>query len=284
MNRFILGITLLFIFLSGFTACKTGKKAAHNKVAADTTIRSKPTDTSAIAIAPVTHISSTDKKLLIDSIGLLWQKHFTYKTFVGKAKMHYDGGGTNQEFTANFRVKKDSVIWIAITALGGMVQVARIYITPDSFYMVNYIQKEAYCMTIGQAAKLLPVPVGFSTLQNIVTGEAPGSGGNITDAADMAGVWSIQVEDSSYTQQITYNKTDSTMRSGTLRTRGARGILGAIQYDNYTVIDGQRFSMDRNINIQNGGEQYTLDMSFINANFDQPLEYPFSIPRNYNVK
>ena len=282
MNRFILSVITLFIFSVGFTACGVGRKTVRSKPVIDTTARLKPVDTT---VAPVTTtINSTDKKQLIDSLSPLWQKHFTYTTFVGKAKMHYEGSGINQEFTANFRVKKDSIIWVAVTALGGMVQVARVYITPDSFYLVNYIQKEAYRMPISQAAKLLPVPIDFSTIQNLIVGEALRSGGNITDAATLPDVWSKQVEDSNYIQQIAYNKADSTMRSGLLRIRGASGMQGTIQYSNYSLTDSRLFSLDRNINIQNAGDQYTLDMSFVNADFDQPLEYPFSIPRNYTMK
>ena len=285
MSKNIFGIVTLLIFVGCFQSCILGRKMTHKRAVADTTAN-KATDTAAVVLAPLmpAPAANTDKKRLIDSLMPIWQKHFAYNTFVGKAKMHYAGGDMDQEFTANFRVKKDSVIWIAVTALGGMLQIARAYITPDSLYLVNYIQKEAYRMPISQAAKLLPVPADFATLQNLIVGDVLDSTGNITDAANIGDVWSIQVDSKNYTQQITYNKADSTMRSGLLRTQGADGVQANVQYSNYNITDDRHFAMDRNINIRHAGSLYVLEMSFVNANFNQPLEYPFSIPRNYTIK
>lgn len=285
MNKKIPGIIILSILIISFQSCILGRRATHKHIAADTTA-GKTTDTAATLfhIAPATPVTGVGKKELIDSLTPLWQKHFAYSTFVGKAKMHYTGGNMDQEFTANFRVKKDSIIWVAVTALGGMVQVARAYITPDSLFIVNYLQKEAYRMPIGEAAKLLPVPADFTTLQNLIVGDALDSMGTITDAASIGDVWSIEVDGQDYIQQVTYNKADSTMRSGLLRTQGATSVQANVQYNNYSITDNRHFSMDRTINIRHAGNLYALEMSFVNANFDQPLDYPFSIPRNYTIK
>ena len=52
-----------------------------------------------------------------------------------------------------------------------MVPVARIYITPDSFIMVNQLQKEVDEITLSRAAKVLPAKVDFDALQRLVVGE-----------------------------------------------------------------------------------------------------------------
>src|SRR6476660_8702296 len=64
-----------------------------------------------------------------------------FQWFSGKAKMDYDDGKKTQNFTANIRMRRDSVIWVAITSLMG-IEVARIMITRDSIDMLDRLHKE----------------------------------------------------------------------------------------------------------------------------------------------
>ena len=222
-------------------------------------------------------------KKLIDQFTPLWQSRFTYKTFSGKAKVRYEGPEEKQEFTAHFRIRKDSLIWIAITGLGGMVQVGRIYITPDSFIFVNQMQSEVTRISLNETAKVLPAKVDFSFLQRLVVGE-PLRDGNITKVTTSADAWSLQVEDSSYTQFITYNKSDSTIRSSQLHARKGHGQQAMIEYAAYVLMNNQRVSTSRMINVQNGNDSHLLDMNFQRSDFDQDLEFPMSIPSTYSLK
>jgi len=282
MNKYwIIGMLTLALMVN-VSACKTfrigsfkkkGKKEVLKKVLSDTTTK------------PVVHtpVITPEKQHLIEALSSLWAREANYRTFSGKAKMHYEGPAMKQEFTAHFRIKKDSIMWVNITALEGIVQVARVYITPDTIKMINYLNREATIMPMSQAVKLLPVPVDFSILENFIIGNALVRSGHITDAADIGNALTMQVEDNNYVQQITYNKPDSTMRSGQMHTRNMNGPQGISQYDNYSNVDGRKFSEDRTVHIQNNGQEYMLDMSFNKADFDVEQDYPFSIPGNYTI-
>src|SRR5690606_28550226 len=100
----------------------------------------------------------------------LWSQKIAPKTFQGKAGMSYEGRGDKQEFTANFRIIKDQKIWVSITALGGIVNVARALITPDSIGVILYLDKSYYLMSINEAGKILPSEIDFQTLQNLIFG------------------------------------------------------------------------------------------------------------------
>ncbi|MFI5196553.1 MAG: DUF4292 domain-containing protein [Chitinophagales bacterium] len=293
MNRSVC-VVILLLMAGTLSSCSfhrlvAGKKAKSydwNKAVADTShvnglmpriIFPQP-DT----IANTNDTLSLVKKL-IDELTPLWQTRFVYKTFSGKAKVHYEGPDENQEFTAHFRIRKDSLIWIAITGLGGMVQVARIYVTPDSFIMVNQMQKEVTRIPLDKAAKVLPAKVDFKSLQRLVVGE-PIRDGVITNATNFGGSWSLRVEDSSYIQLIIYNKADSTVRSGQLRTRDPNGPQAIIECGGYVMINNRKLSTNRVINIQNGNDVYMLDMNFMRTDFDLELDYPVSIPSTYTLK
>jgi hypothetical protein len=197
--------------------------------------------------------------------------------------MHYAGMGQKQEFTANIRIQKDKIIWVNVTALGGIVNVARVYITPDSIFLINYLQREAHRMHISQANKLLPAPVDFNIMQNLILGNALSQAGQAMDARDFGGTLSIETEDGGIKQLVSYNKTDSTMRTLQMRTKNNQ-TEGMIQYGNYDLVSGRRFSTSRAVSLSNAGEPYYLDMNFNSAEFDQSTDFPFSIPKNYTLK
>jgi Domain of unknown function (DUF4292) len=195
--------------------------------------------------------------------------------------MKMEAPDDKQDFTAHFRIRKDSVIWINVTALGG-ISFAKILITRDSFFMVNILQKTATCVPLASAAKILPSKVDFSSLQNLIIGE-PLRAGEITDVTEQNGKWSARVEDSSYIQDLLYNRADSSLVYAQLRTHSTSGPTATTQYNSYETSDSRKMSTGRELKIQNGNDIYSLDMNFVKFSFDDVLEYPFSIPKSYTI-
>ena len=276
MNRLLAGVVVLVLVLI-CGSCAVGKKPVRKKVIVDSTAVTKLPDT----ISKQRAVNEA-KQALISQLTPLWQQHINFTTFNGKAKMHYDGPDQKQEFTANIRIKKDEVIWASVTALG-LVNVARIYITPDSFKLINYLENNVLLMSFADAGKVLPVPVDFSILQNMIIGNVLKQSGKVTDANEFGGTWSLSVEDGEYLQQLTYNKSDSTLRSGQLMTKAEGGPQGMIQYGNYETVSNRRFANSRAINIVNKGLTYYMDMNFNKVEFDQPVDFPFSIPKKFKI-
>ncbi len=297
MMRFFLGLIGILVLMSSVSSCKLGRKATRKRVIVDSSSVTKDSsvthviihaDTGKVAVAvdsTVTLPGLSAKKIeLINMLMPLYKKKIEYTSFNGKAKMHFVGKDQDQEFSANIRMKKDSIIWVSISATFLNVQVARVLITPDSIRMINYLQKEVTVMAMADASKLLPVAVDFATLQNLLIGNVLMQNGKATDATDFGGTWTLQTEDSQYVQQLTYNKADNTMRSSQVKTHAEGGPAIGIQYGNYKMENSQNFPQGRALNIVNGDKQYYLDMNFNEAILDQAVEFPFSIPSKYTIK
>jgi len=290
MSRILTAFTLVLVCI-GLSSCsfhwhitpRDVKK--HDRIASDSTqhrlhtILPQP-DYDTVATVAVPDSSAALKKL-IGQLTPIWESHFTYKTFSGKAKIHFSGPDNDKTFTAHFRIRKDSVIWVNVTF--DAIPVARLFITRDSFFLLNTIDQEVTRIPLSQAAKVLPTKVDFSSLQNLVTGESLQKG-TITNAAASPDAWTIQVEDSNYIQHIVFNKKDSTMHSGQLRTRTPGGPQAVTSYESYEVINGRKVSTFRTLNVQKGADTYMLEMNFNKVGFDEELDYPFSIPKNYTEK
>lgn len=285
MSSKLVCVVLIAIFFTSLSSCSIFRRSARKTIPVDTTlVAAPPLDTSKTNTEASLSNINIEKQNLIAALTPLWNKQIQFNTFSGKAKCHYEGKGDKQEFTANIRIKKDSIIWVSVTALGGIVQVARIYITTDTVKLINYLQKEITIMPLSEAGKILPAPADFSVLQNLIVGNVLRQSGAPNDATDFGGTLSLQVEENNFIQQVTYNKSDSTMRSLQMRTTVANGPIGVIQYGNYEKTDDQKIPMSRAVNVINAGEQYYLDMNFTKIDLNQPLDFPFSIPRGYNNK
>lgn len=285
-----LALTFAVLVLSfSVQSCKVLDRLPRIRIERDNDVRQNNNNKvdsvlSSLKAAPVDKDASDTKKELIKSTKPVWSKRLSYKTFATKAKMQYEGDGKSYDFVANIRIQKDSVIWVNVTALNGLVQVARAIITPDSFKAVVYLQKEAYQGPISKANDFLPEGIDFYSLQNLLLGDPVFDKAKMTDASDVPALWTFRFEQDNYIQQLSYNKNDSNLNNAQVLTQGQDNKAMNILYSNYEYLGQHTFSDTRKIKIINGEHHITVDMNFVNTTFDESLSYPFSIPKSYTLK
>jgi len=99
----------------------------------------------------------------------LIQNQFKATWLSAKAKVVYrDDYGGVQKFTANLRLRKDSVIWMNFKKMS--VEAVRLQITPDSFFLINRIDHEYLSESFVKAQKIFGLPAAFSGLQAMLLG------------------------------------------------------------------------------------------------------------------
>lgn len=81
--------------------------------------------------------------------------------------------GETQSFKATLRMKRDSIIWVSITAIAG-IEVVRMIITPDSVKYVSKIpdNKHYYMGGFEAINDMAKVDLDFNMLQDILVGNA----------------------------------------------------------------------------------------------------------------
>lgn len=72
--------------------------------------------------------------------------------------------------TANLRIRRDSVIWLSVSALLG-IEVARIYITPDSVKLMSRMNATYWMGSLEQLQERFGVPLRFSDLESLLAGQ-----------------------------------------------------------------------------------------------------------------
>lgn len=88
--------------------------------------------------------------------------------FSAKAKISYKDDAQSVKANAYIRMRKDSVIWMAVKKLG--VEAARILITTDSVHVLDRINKQYTSSDFSYIERQYHLPANFEVLQNLILG------------------------------------------------------------------------------------------------------------------
>lgn len=214
----------------------------------------------------------------------LYDRHFVYNTFSGKAKMRYEGGGQKQSFTANLKMKKGETIWASIIALG-IQEVARAQITPERLQAVERLSRSSYDMSFEEGVKKLNAPISFPMLENLLIGNPVLLGEKVKKTEVNGSEVVITVEKDGYVQTLTYDANAQTLIRQVIGS-SAKKFVCSITYSDHVIVSGQQFAKTRSIKIEDKAKNKTtlLDMEFTGYELDGAVEFNFSIPSNYKQK
>jgi hypothetical protein len=206
-----------------------------------------------------------------------------YNSYQSKAKVHFESLNEKQNFTINFRMKKDSIIWASISApiIG---EVARAIITADSVKAFERINKRVYLYSYSNLQKLINLSVDFETLQRLIIGNAIAIDGEVTEIKELGNFSNILIKGKDYTNQVTVNRADTTLSKLQVQTsRPASASTLLITLSQYQLSDNRLLPFVRQYHILDMKGAIQLDMDINKADFDQPVDFPFNIPKNYKL-
>ena len=220
-----------------------------------------------IAKTPAGHAPEISEHLsLLDSIHA-YAFHFEY--FSAKAKIVVDKGDNHTEFTANFRVKNDSAIWISISPALGL-EAARVLMTKDSVRIIDRLHGERSSKGYDFFQKYTSLPVTLQTMQQLIEGNPVFTEGRKFD---------VLLKDTS----IILNSQDSLpMDSITFSTRflpeeqlliDTSGMLQTIN-SGYDIQYSPPFSLLRKIMLLHRDE-VLIEITFSKIKLNEPLKFPF---------
>jgi len=261
MKRNILNSLLIAVCVLAGAGCRPKKE-----------IVKAPT---AVEAAPVNDKKSENLKTLL-------AKELQYNTLSLKGKADLDIDGNANNVTLNIRIKKDEKIWFSVTALGGALEAARGVITPDSLLLMNRLQKTILRMPISYIHDYTNKQINFGWLQSILTGNTIKD--LMTEKSDLTqenGVWVL----SGTAQGLAYRALFNTLLKSTELTlndaQAAQGLK--VIYDKYTPVNNGLFPSALKINSAVGNKKINIAVDFVKIDANVALEFPFSVPKNYDV-
>jgi hypothetical protein len=261
-------IALLFAFLA--VSCRSTKKI-------QTAISKK--DTTQIVRVDNTKFDSSG--FIREVYSNIVKNHINFNTFSGKVKVDYRGGdGKNYDFNAFLRIRKDSIIWVSINAALG-IEAFRILITPDSVKVLNKLDKVAQLRSMDYLKEVTQLPFDFYSLQDLLLGNPVYLDSNIVSFRKDEVSVSLMSMGQVFKHYITVQNDDYLITSSKLDdAEVGRSRTAVLSYSDYEQKDNVHFATKRRISL---AEKSRLEvvLEFKQFNFNENLNYPFSIPKNY---
>jgi hypothetical protein len=277
MFRFLAGLALIGSLAGVTQGCRSTKKI--QKVIS-TPIPHKDTTGNA-ARTPVRDAHADSMLVIRQTLDQLGRNHHDFNFFSAKVKVHYEGGdGKENEFNAFIRMRKDSMIWVSINALLGF-EAFRLLITPDSVKILDRLKKVVRLRSLSYLQEEVHLPVDFKTLQDLLIGNPI-----FLDTAhipfyrtEAKGI-SLFSAGAIFRNYLTLG-TDATPQHSKLDdTDPMRSRTGDMTYGEYDYSSAVPFSTYRKVSVAEKSK-VDIEINFKQYKFNESLEFPFSIPKNY---
>lgn len=269
-----------YFFAIGFVALVTVFTACRSTKTIQTAIAKKDT---AQVVPIVDH--RADSMLYIKQVWDTIRKNniSDYQTFSAKIKVDFEGNDGRRSVNAFVRLKKDSVIWVNITAPLG-IDAFRVLITPDSVKMINKLNKTVQLRSVEYLQEVTKIPMKFSDLQNMLIGNPIFLDSNINSYKKDEKSISLMSIGALFKHLLTVNKDDYTLQHSKLDDVDAiRARTAYLSYSDYQVKNGVRFSTHRKITVSEKSK-LDIELEFKQFDFNVDLNFPFNIPKNYKRK
>ncbi|WP_129718268.1 DUF4292 domain-containing protein [Pedobacter sp. SYP-B3415] len=254
-KNILAGLSLVLVLLGA--GCKTRKAA--------------------VTPTPATEVPAKTSHTVVDKISKT-QVNFNTLSLRGKAAI--DIGGNANNAGIQIRVENNKRIWASVTAVG--FEVARALITPDSIQVINRLQstylKKPFSFVQGFATK----QVDFQTLQDVLTGNAIGqllqSQPSVTS---QDGKTVLSGKNQALDYKMFFNELFKLTETNLNDASAGRALK--VTYAAHQELAGGLFPGQVNINSMAGAKRVAIDLTFTKIEGNIPLDFPFTVPKRYEV-
>jgi hypothetical protein len=265
-------ILLILAIVVMMASCRSTKKI-------QTAITKKDT------VVTVVTDNKIDTTLLIkNALSKLNGNKVGFKTFSAKVDVDYRGGDDKHyDVNANLRMYRDSLIWVSVNAVFG-IEAMRMLITNDSVYLLDKLNKTYLIRSIDYLQEVTGLPLTLSIVQDLLVGNPVFIDSNIVSYSNNSNTVSLLSIGTAFKNLVTINGNNNALLHSKLDDIDiSRSRTADLSYDDYESKKNKLFSSKRRITV---AEKNKLDISlnFKQYEFNDDVNFPFSIPRNYKAR
>ncbi len=203
-----------------------------------------------------------------------------YQTFSTKAKANLSLDGKNHDVTLNIRNEKGKKLWVSVTYIAG-IEVARLFITPDSVQMLNRVTSEYLSKPFSFIHQYAGEGVDFNVLEAILLGNSV----SLTLQDSQINKTGEEIVVSGYSGKLNYQTIYSLLlkpKSLSLQHTAQQQKL-KINYTDYSLVQNRALPMRLSISSGSNGKAVNLNLEYQNPQFDLFQEYPFTVPKRFTI-
>lgn len=204
-----------------------------------------------------------------------------FQTFSAKVGIDYEGtDGKGYGVNANVKMYRDSAIWVSANAILG-IEAMRLLITKDSVKLLNKLEKVYTRRSISYLQELTALPLDLHTLQEMIIGNPVFLDSNIVRYTTGAGVINLLSLGPLFKNLLTVAQADKTLLHSKLDdTNPMHSRTADLSYGEYESKKIPLFSTKRQIVVSEKG-RLEIKLDFKNYNVNEPVTFPFNVPKNY---
>lgn len=176
----------------------------------------------------------------------------------------------NQDITlsVNIKHKKDSVIWLSISAPFG-IEIIRAQATPDSIYFLNRTKKTWFVEPSNEIKEILKYEIGFENFQEMIT----------ANPIILKNKYKIKIQDGGFALTSEFC---NYLVSKDFRIKNANFIDGEnrVNFSYASADNAQNFPTQFSLKV-NSQEQFEANLTYSKVVINTPLKISFKIPKSY---
>jgi len=218
---------------------------------------------------------SIQKDAIIDSLN---SKKANYSYLNLKAKIE-----TNSEqipiknLGINIRMKKDSLIWVSISAKG--IAGMRISIKPDSVILLDKINKRYWKYPFDSIQKFISFPVSFENIEDLIIGNPFFISKNKFKEFNKTESLQLKFDYPKFKNEVYVNPKTYELTKMITEDKMINQLLKVTQSD-FQTISNQSFAHTRDIQIIRNDTLY-FDLVVKKIKLNEKLSFPFRISNRY---
>ena len=253
MNKLIPGIALLLLFALT-SSCKIFR----------------PTS------AGTTKLPNRSARFLMKK---LVQQQVEFEWFSAKARLSFSGEDLSISVSSNLRMQKDSLIWANARKLS--IEAGRVLIRPDSFFVIDRINRQYAKQPVSAIAETLQLPANFEVMQTLLLGN-PVFFTTDLQAGIEGAYYTLSGENDRFATTYHIDGNDYALRKiSVLEKKENREVL--MELSDYKTLDRkQNFSYIRTLWVDSPdtGPMH-IDIEFSKVELNVPKNIQFEIPSRY---
>lgn len=214
-------------------------------------------------------------------------RNFDFDYLKGKAKVNYLDNNERQNAKANFRIKKDSIIWVQFSGVGG-IEGGRILITKDSVVMIDRINKEIHAFHYDELTDRYKFEIDYELIESMILGNMPFQVDRKDKVSRQPDFFLVKQKYALSTIENYVNRNTQKLEKLVIEQDVTRNSLN-LDYKKFNTINESLFPFTSSVTLKYNNKNKTL-FTEINLDFsraeipDKPLKFPFNIPVKYERK
>jgi hypothetical protein len=264
-------VVLFIVVIALMASCRSTRTIGKAVAKKDTTAQA--------VVVPRAEVDT--QQLIRTTLAQVAANRINYRTLNAKVGVDYKGtDGKGYGVNATVKMYKDSAIWVSANAILG-IEAMRLLITRDSVKLLNKLEKVYTARSISYLQEVTSLPLNLYTLQDMIIGNPVFLDSNIIRYSTGTGYINLLSLGEYFKNLLTVAESDKAILHSKLDDANpARNRTADLSYADYENKKGPLFSTKRQIVVSEKG-RLEIKLDFKNYTFDEGVEFPFSIPKNY---